>query len=229
MLLTEQQPDPLTWPSLAARAPSYLPRLDDDARDWLRLALRHSAHGMDLRIGGAMEAEDGALRAFWAAGWLRPLAFAPDRSQRAWALVGCTREVSAAKAALIVESHKGLSPSAYWWGPGERAAEGLALLPAARGIVPGDRVRYAPEFLRSIGMTGDRDMSAWGGVVLRVRTHASLKLADVDVGYPETCAACHWRENGVDRWDPGCDRCRGTGTAEFARVNARNLRRVPAR
>lgn len=217
-LLTEDQPDPLTWPHFAAHAPDRLRRLDADALAWLRLALRHTAHGMDLRIGGSMGAEDDALQCFRAAGWLRPLHFAPDASQRAWALVG-TRNPGG-KADDLVRAHKGRSHSAYWWGPGEQAAAGLALLPPERGITPGDVVRYAPEFLRSIGMSSDREMSGWRGVVLRVREHArGFRLVDCEV--PLGPCGC-----SVPRPDPECDRCEGTGQTAIARVNVKNLRRT---
>ena len=62
-----------------------------------------------------VEAEDCALQAWWAVGWLAPDGFAPDLAQRSFH-------------GKATPAHYGPKPGAWWWRPGPKAEEGLALL-----------------------------------------------------------------------------------------------------
>ena len=183
-------------PGEAERHFSYL---DEDAQAWLRLTLRHKAHGCDLRIQGHVESEDCALLAWWAAGWIEPDGFAPDLAQRS----------SHGKATA---AHYGLKPMAYWWRPGPKAEEGLALLPKVRGLAVGDKVRYAPTFLRNIGMSGDRSSKAWRAVYLAPHRNGVWVL--VDEAESEGVTDCPCGDG-----DPSCELCKGKGRTSLRHIS----------
>lgn len=204
-MLTEITP-PVDTTSLAGQ---IFESLDDDARDWLRRALIHSAHGCDLFIGKRMGSEDDALQAFWGAGWIQPAQFAPDLAQRAFGAFG-------GGSMETVAAHFGHKPMAYWWKAGPNASSALELLPPPKDIAPGDNVRYAPEFLRSIGMSGS-DLAVWRGVVLRLTCLSTITLAYCEGPREEVCSCGK---------DPECRCCAGAGVTRIRPINTGNLRRV---
>lgn len=116
-------PRPTPIPGAAER---FARLLDEPAREWLRAAAYSGcAHGADLRIPGGFDAESDALRAWWAAGWIAPLAFQPTFTQRAF---GCL-EATGAAAERSIRAHFGVTPKAWTWGPGPSASEALAAVP----------------------------------------------------------------------------------------------------
>ena len=159
----------------------------------------YKAHGCDLRIDGHVESEDCALTAWWAVGWIEPDGFAPDLAQRSF-----HGKHSAA--------FYGPKPMAYWWKPGPKAGEGLALLPKVRGLAVGDRVRYAPTFLRSIGMSSDRGSRAWRAVYLAPHRNGSWLLLDEVESEGVTDCAC-------GDGDPACELCKGSGRTSLRYVS----------
>lgn len=193
----------------------------DEACDWLRLALRHLAHGADLRTGvAAMGAEDLQLARWEEVGWIKRLEFSPTFEQRAFGALGAP---NAAKAQIMIHAHNSTSRMAYWWGPGEHAAEVLAGLPPVRGLAVGELVRYKPTFLRSIGCANDVRMLHWRGIVIAVgEAGLSFKLATVEHA-PEDDCPC--RLPGTV-YDKTCYKCDGTGIARRLRVNVANLERT---
>ena len=77
-------------------------------------------------------------------------------------------------------------------------------MPKVRGLAPGDRVRYAPTFLRNIGMSDDRSSKAWRAVYLGDHSNGSWVLLD-------SAESDGVRECPCGDGDPTCDLCKGAG------------------
>lgn len=207
--MSQSTPGPRPTP-IPGAAERYLDMLDDDGRDWLRRALSTKAHGCDLVIDRpVMEIEDCALKAWWAAGWIAPDGFAPDLAQRSFH-------------GNATAAHYCTKPMAYWWRPGPEAERVLSGLPRAKGLAVGDRVRYSPHALRSMGMSSDRESKRWRATVVAIG-----RWVVVDDGERVECRDIPLDlDKYPDAHGPDCELCRGSGISSLRRVSKSALARV---
>jgi len=194
---------------------------------WLRLALTTTAHGFDLELPHAPTPYDvdRRLLSWKQAGWILRGEFSPDLSQRVLSIVHPDRAATMKEAKKVLDLGRQMGvdfyPSSYWWRPGPKAAEALALLPKSKELLPGELVRYRRGFLRNIGMDGDDEMLRWRGTVILSR---SLHL--VECGQKPVPCHCCGHADGVPSYEEDCYRCHGSGKAIRMRVNTVNIERA---